>query len=185
MAYTPVELRHVRVSRGLFGYRRDAVEELLLDVADSFENVWRERGELADQVEEMEKQMSELRRREELLAHTLVAAEQAASEVRAHAKREAELVISEAHQEARSVARGAQSEHARLTAEIRRMEALLRSALGMIEESGHEAQAAEEPAPESPPSSGETWPRREDTREFARPVRPVVNVPAEQEAQAG
>jgi cell division initiation protein len=185
MGYTPVELRHVRVSRGLFGYKRDAVEELLLDVADSFENVWRERGELADQVEEMEKQMTALRHREELLAHTLVAAEQAASEVRAHAKREAELIITEAHHEARSVARGAESDHARLTAEARRMEALLRAALGMIEESTHGAEAAEDPAAESPPSAAEKWPRSEDTREFARPVRPVLKLPPEQEAQAG
>ena len=187
MAYTPVELRHVRIARGLVGYKRDAVEELLLDVADSFENVWRERGELADQVEVMEKQLAELRRREELLAHTLVAAEQAASEVRAHAKREAELIINEAHQEARAVGRGAQSEHARLLAEVRRMEALLRAALGMVEESIHDALPAEEPAPEreSAPSPGETWPRREDTREFARPVRPIQKLPPEQEAQAG
>ena len=50
MSYTPVELRHVRVRRGLFGYKRSAVEQLLLEVADSFEDVWRERGELADEV---------------------------------------------------------------------------------------------------------------------------------------
>src|SRR3954451_2529317 len=102
MSYTPVELRHVRVGRGLFGYKRAAVEQLLLDVADSFEDAWRERGELADHVEELEKTMEQLRRREELLTSTLVAAEQAASDVRANAKREAELVVDEAHQEARS-----------------------------------------------------------------------------------
>jgi cell division initiation protein len=113
MSYTPVELRHVRVARGLFGYKRAAVEQLLLDVADSFEGVWRERGELADEVEELEKTMAELKHREELLTRTLVAAEQAASDVRDAAKRQAELIIAEAHQEARSIARGAQNEHAR------------------------------------------------------------------------
>jgi cell division initiation protein len=185
MSYTPVELRHVRIGRGLFGYRRSAVEELLNDVADSFENVWRERGELADQVEELDKQMAELRRREELLAHTLVAAENAAAEVRANAKREAEPVVAEAHQEARSIARGAQSEHARLAAEIRRMEALLRAALGMVEESAHETQPKDERAAEGVQEAGETWPHRDDTREFARPVRPVPKLPPERKAQAG
>jgi cell division initiation protein len=185
MSYTPVELRHVRIGRGLFGYRRSAVEELLNEVADSFENVWRERGELADQVEEMDKQMAELRRREELLAHTLVAAENAAAEVRANAKREAELVVAEAHQEARSIARGAQSEHARLAAEIRRMEALLRAALGMVEESAHETQPKDERAAKGVQEPSETWPHRDDTREFARPVRPVPKLPPEREAQAG
>jgi cell division initiation protein len=185
MSYTPVELRHVRVGRGLFGYKRSAVEQLLLEVADSFEDVWRERGELADEVEEMGKKMLELRRREELLAHTLVAAEQAAADVRDHAKREAELVVAEAHQEARSVSRGSHSEHARLSAEVRRMEAMLRAALGMVEEAGREAPSEHEPASEAGagPAENETWPNREDTREFPRPV-PAPELPGEPEAQA-
>ena len=54
MTYTPVELRHVRVGRGLFGYNRAMVEQILDEVADSFETVWRERGELADQVDALE-----------------------------------------------------------------------------------------------------------------------------------
>lgn len=185
MSYTPVELRHVRVGRGLFGYKRSAVEQLLLEVADSFEDVWRERGELADEVEELEKKMEELKRREELLAHTLVAAEQAASDVREHAKREAELIVAEAHQEARSIARGAQSEHARLAAEVRRMEALLRAALGMVEEAAQEVPSEDEPGLEAEPKRVETWPRRDDTREFPRNVSPVHELPNEPEAQAG
>jgi cell division initiation protein len=182
MSYTPVELRHVRVGRGLFGYKRAAVEQLLLDVADSFEDVWRERAELADEVEELEKTMADLKHREELLTRTLVAAEQAAADVRDTAKRQAELVIAEAHQEARSIARGAQNEHARLAAEVRRMEALLRAALGMVEEAAHEASEDEVDGEERP--ENETWPRRDDTREFARPVRPVPELPSEPEAQA-
>ena len=54
MSYTPVELRHVRVGRRPFGYDRASVEQILSDVADSFETVWRDRGELADKVEALE-----------------------------------------------------------------------------------------------------------------------------------
>ena len=54
MSYTPVELRHVRVGRRPFGYHRASVEQILNDVADSFETVWRDRGELADKVEQLE-----------------------------------------------------------------------------------------------------------------------------------
>jgi len=183
MPYTPVELRHVRIRRGLLGYMRDTVDQLLLDVADSFEVVWRERGELEDRVELLERELETLRKRGDALANALVAAEQAAADMREHAKREAELIVAEAHQEARSITRGVQSEHARLSAEVRRMEALLRAALGMVEESAQGA-AANEPAPE-PASEPESWPRREDTREFPRPVRPVRGVDPSREAQAG
>ena len=34
MRYTPVELRHVRMGRALFGYRRDDTDRMLEDVAD-------------------------------------------------------------------------------------------------------------------------------------------------------
>lgn len=205
MSYTPVELRHVRIGRGLFGYDRRAVEQLLLGVADSFEEVWSERGELADELDDLSKQMAELKRREELLTRTLVSAEQVAEEIREHAKREAALILSEAHQEARSVTRGVHSEHARLAAEVRRMEALLRAALGMVEEAGHGAVAedgspSEDDAPEGPSFEGHsleghgpeprperpaTWPNREDTREFPRTVRPVQELPRSPEAQTG
>ena len=40
MRYTPVELRHVRLDRALFGgYKRGETDALLSDVADSFEDV--------------------------------------------------------------------------------------------------------------------------------------------------
>ena len=192
MPYTPVELRHVHLARGLLGYRRDAVEQLLHDVADSFEAVWRERGELEDKVEALEQQTTELRRREELLANALVAAEQAAKEVRDHAQKEAELIVAEAHQEARSITRGAQSESARLNAEARRIEALLRAALGMVGEGVAEAAPepqpggeAETPRAPSQPKPVESWPRREDTREFPRPLRPTPEALSKPEVRAG
>jgi cell division initiation protein len=186
MPYTPVELRHVRIGRGLLGYKRDAVEQLLLEVADSFENVWRERGELADLVEALEKQTEELKRREQLLGNALVSAEQAASEVREHAKREAELIVAEAHHEARSISRGAQGEHARLAAEVRRIEALLRAALGIVEEGSHGGVPGSAETESGDPDSkkGKVWPARDDTREFPRTVRPVPARPSEPESQA-
>ena len=135
MSYTPVELRHVRVGRALIGYKRDAVQNLLTELAESFETVWRERHELADQVEAMEQELQQLRTREHALTQTLLVAEQAAARVREQAKSEAELILAEAHNEARSVTRNAEAERHRLHAETRRIEALLRGALGMIEES--------------------------------------------------
>ena len=155
MPYTPVELRHVRIGRALLGFRRDETLRLIEEVADSFEAVWRDRGELADKVEELERVLADFRQREQLLSQTLVAAERAASEAREAARREAELVLAEAHQEARSVIRGAQGERERLIAEGRRVRTLLRSALGLVEESMHEEQGPE------------PWPDRHDTREFA------------------
>lgn len=159
MRYTPVELRHVRLDRGLFGgYKRPQTDALLSDVADSFEDVWRERGELADRLEDVERHLDEVKQRETLLASTLIAAERTAAEAVESAKREAEVIVAEAHHESRSITRAAQGERDRLFAESRRVETLLRAALGIIEErSQTEAAVDEEPV---------SWPNRENTSEF-------------------
>ena len=163
MRYTPVELRHVRLNRALFGgYKRAETDALLSDVADSFEDVWRERGELADRLEDVEKVLDEVKQRETLLASTLIAAERTAAEAVESAKREAEVIVAEAHQESRSITRAAQGERDRLFAESRRVEALLRAALGIVEERHHGDPPANEDADDGPPS----WPNRENTSEF-------------------
>jgi len=165
MRYTPVELRHVKIGRSTIGgYRKLETEKLLEDIADSFEEVWRDRGELTDKLEDVEKILAEVKQRESLLASTLVAAERASTEIREAAKREAELIIAEAHQEARSVTRGAQSERERLFTEVRRVETLLRAALGMVEETRNELPAS--PAAPAAATQPEHWPKRQDTREF-------------------
>ena len=180
MPSTPVELRHVRFSRAIFrGYNRGAVDEVIEEVVESFETVWRERAELADHAELLEKQLEDLRTREALLATTLVSAEKAAADAKQQAKREAELIIAEAHGEARSITRTAQADRERLFAEARRVQALLRSALGMIEEV--DAASGVEPA-ERDDSAPTSWPRREETREFARAN---LFVAGDEEAQAG
>ena len=54
MALTPVEIRHVKLGRGLTGYRRTATDRLLEEIVDSFEEVWRERADLQDKNERLE-----------------------------------------------------------------------------------------------------------------------------------
>ena len=53
MSFTPVEIRHVRFKRALFGYRRSAVDQSLTGIAESFEGVWQDRLYLADRVEQL------------------------------------------------------------------------------------------------------------------------------------
>jgi cell division initiation protein len=173
MPYTPVELRHVRVGRALLGYKRAAVQDLLTELADNFETVWRERHELADRLESMEHELEQLRTREQALTQTLVVAEQAAARVREQAKREAEMIVAEAHGQARAVTRDAEGERQRLHAESRRIEALLRGALGMIEESA----PSSEPAPAEPVGG---WPEHEEPTEPEEEAAPAETPASEQ-----
>ena len=141
MNYTPVEIRHVKLRRGLLGYRRPQVDQLLEEITESFENVWRERADHSDRVELLEGELKSHRELEGLLRTTLVSAEKSAHELKAHAKREADLVLEEAHAEARSVTMAAKAERERLVAEARKVRALLEAALDAVEDAA-DAEAA-------------------------------------------
>jgi cell division initiation protein len=142
MTITPVELHHIRLKRGLFGYGRGPVDELIIEIADSFEEVWRQRADFADKIEHLEGELSRHRDLESLLRTTLVSAEKSAHELKDQAKREAELVVGEAHAEARAVTRAAATERERLLAEARKVRALLEAALDAVDDADTDAQAA-------------------------------------------
>ena len=141
MAYTPVELRHVRFKRGLLGYTCTPVDRTIEEVVDSFETVWRERADFADRIEQLEADLKRHRELESLLRSTLTTAEQSAHELRDQARREAALVLEEAHAEARRITRGAIAERERLATETHRIKALLGAALDAVDDADGEVQA--------------------------------------------
>jgi cell division initiation protein len=134
MALTPVEIRHMTPGTGLFGYKRAAMDRLLDEIAASFEDVWRERADLADKIEQLESDLVRFRELEALLRTTLVSAERSSAEMKEQARREADLILGEAHAEARKVQREASAENERLVADSRKIRAQLRAALEGIEE---------------------------------------------------
>lgn len=134
MTLTPVEIRHLKPVRSIVGgYRKAAIDDLLGEIAGSFEDVWRERADLYDKVEQLEADLVRFRELEALLRTTLVSAERAAVTLKEQAGKEADLIIEEARNEARAITRSARADHDRLLAETRRVESVLRSALALVD----------------------------------------------------
>jgi cell division initiation protein len=124
MSLTPVEIRHVKLRRRLFGYDRKATDRLLEDIVSSFEQVWRERADLRDEMEDVEAELTRQKEIEGALRSTLISAERMADDVRTHARREAEVIVSEARSTARDIVAGAETERERIHNEIRRLRSL-------------------------------------------------------------
>ena len=135
MPLTPVEIRHINLRRAwLRGYRKPGVDGLLTEIAESFEEVWRERAELADRLEELEGEAAKHRELEALLRSTLVSAERAAQDMKEQARRESDLIVQEAHAESRRVTREAAAEKRRLEEDMVKIRAQLRAALDSLGE---------------------------------------------------
>ena len=124
MSLTPVEIRHVRLGRRFSGYDRHATDTLLGKITESFEDVWRERADLRDEIERLEGELARFRDLEVLLRNTLVSAERSADELRAQAHREADVILDEARLKAREIGGGAESERERVRADIRKLKTL-------------------------------------------------------------
>jgi cell division initiation protein len=124
MALTPVEIRHVDLGRRPLGYDRRATDDLLSAIVTSFEQVWRERADLRDEIEELGGELSRQKEIEGALRNTLLSAERMADDVRTQARREADVIISEARATARDIVSGAENERERINGEIRRLRTL-------------------------------------------------------------
>jgi len=124
MALTPVEIRHVKLRRRPLGYERRPTDDLLSEIVTSFEQVWRERADLRDEMEELEGELARQKEIEGALRNTLLSAERMADDVRTQARRESDVIISEARATARDIISGAESERERIHGEIRRLRTL-------------------------------------------------------------
>src|SRR5436190_22674661 len=133
MNYAPVEIRHVRFGRSLFGYRRTAVDTALAEIASSYEGVWQERMDLGDRVDDLEREVTRHREMEELMRTTLLTAERASQDMRADARREAGTIVEEAHREARAITNDARRERELLLVSSRRVRALISAALDAVD----------------------------------------------------
>lgn len=134
MPITPVEIRHLQLKRSVLGgYRRGIVDRLLEQIATDYEQVWRERADFSDRIEELQAEVDRHVELETLLRNTLVSAEKSARDMKDAARRESDTIVTEAHAEARSILREAMSEKEHLSRDIRQIRALLRSALDAVD----------------------------------------------------
>jgi cell division initiation protein len=149
MPLTPVEIRHMELHRTwLRGYRKGGVDRLLSEIADSFEEVWRERADMADRLDELEAEAGKHREMEALLRSTLVSAERAANDMKEQARRESDLIVQEARAEGRRITHEIAAERDRLEQEVRKIRALLRTALETLEVPTDERAQEAESGPE-------------------------------------
>ena len=100
MPLTPLDI-HNKVFRNRWGgYVQEEVDDFLDEVVRDYETVIKERNGLKEQLENLAERVSRYEGMEQALQQALVAAQSNAEEVRANARKEAELIIQQAQMEA-------------------------------------------------------------------------------------
>ena len=93
---TPLDVLGQKFSKRFQGYDPQQVHEFLASVANTIENLTRERGELRQQIRSLEAELASFRKREHALQEALVAAQRSADDTLDAARAEGEKIVAEA-----------------------------------------------------------------------------------------
>jgi cell division initiation protein len=93
---SPLEIQKREFSKKWKGLDPVEVQTFLTDVAEDMEVLARENADLENRLRSLEQENEEHRERERILKQTLLSAQQASEDIRAAARKEAELIVREA-----------------------------------------------------------------------------------------
>lgn len=106
---TPLDIHNKEFRKAFRGYAEAEVDEFLDQIVRDLEMLLKEKHDLEQRLEEAENRLSNYQALEETLKQTLILAEATADEVRANARREAELTVKEAQAKAKEIVEDAEA----------------------------------------------------------------------------
>ena len=118
MKITPVDIRQVIFRISFKGYDPREVHSFLLSVAEELEMALKENVGLHVRVEEQERSITALKKKESAVTDTLVAAQKAMEELRLASQKEGEMVVREAEARAEEITRSAVRQVTQLQGEL-------------------------------------------------------------------
>ncbi|HEV8617461.1 MAG TPA: DivIVA domain-containing protein [Methylomirabilota bacterium] len=119
MRITPHDIRQQQFTVKMFkGYDIQEVDAFLEDVGEDYESLLKETALLKEQLAAQEERTRGVSEREKSLQDTLVTTQRLAEEMKAAAKREADLIVREAELRGEKLAEEARGEEAKIRTEI-------------------------------------------------------------------
>lgn len=121
MRITALEVRSYQLKKAFRGYDEREVQHLKELASDALEEATREIGSLEDRLREANARLSDHIAQEDILKSTITTAQSMVEDIKANAKKEAELLLAEARLQADEIIRQAQSRATQIQEEIFRL----------------------------------------------------------------
>ncbi|MBI3178218.1 MAG: DivIVA domain-containing protein, partial [Deltaproteobacteria bacterium] len=118
MKLSPIDVQQQQFRSAWRGYDRREVKAFLDLVAEQLTELSRENGKLAGELRQRKRELDEHRDREETLREAMLTAQRAIDEIRDQAKKEAQLVVSEAEMRAEKILHNAHGRVGKIVDEI-------------------------------------------------------------------
>lgn len=119
MTLTPQDILSQQFTIKVKGFDKEEVNHFMIQMAEVLEGEIMEREKLKKELDITKEQLSQLKKREDVLRDTLISAQKFSHEIKMNAERESELVIKESEIKAEAIINNAISRQRELKEEIR------------------------------------------------------------------
>ena len=103
MKLTPMDINNKEFKRGLRGYNAEEVDELLDEVVENYEEMYKENSNLKEKLANLNEKIEYYSKIETTIQNTLLLAQNAAEQAKSSAKKEAELMVKNANETAQKI----------------------------------------------------------------------------------
>ena len=210
---TPMDIHNKTFSKGLRGYSEEEVNDFLRQIVTDYEQIYREHREMEEEMDQMKVKLANYEKISDTMTATLQLAKDTAENVKKNAKRNADILISNAKMEGARQVKDAEDYRRRLAETMIHTEGNMKNYVSKIRKDlelalasidalenlkapvvpGYAYPAVELPKEEAPDAPAEEIPAEEAPDEAAPAEEPAPEVeetpteepaPAEEEAKA-
>lgn len=121
MSITPIDIQQHQFKTRLLGYEKGAVDHFLELLAEELERLHRQSQELKEELARTRASLEEMRSRELTLKETLLTTQRVTDDLKANARKEAEIMVAEAELRADKIVQAADERRIQLISEIQEM----------------------------------------------------------------
>lgn len=179
---TPMDIHNKTFSKGLRGYSEEEVNDFLRQIVTDYEQIYREHREMEEEMDQMKLKLSNYERISDTMTATLQLAKDTAENVKKNAKRNADILISNAKMEGDRQVKDAEDYRRRLAETMIHTEGNMKNYVSKIRKDLELALASIDALEnlKAPIVPGYAYPAVELTEEEAPADAPAEEIPTEE-----
>ena len=179
---TPMDIHNKTFSKGLRGYSEEEVNDFLRQIVTDYEQIYREHREMEEEMDQMKVKLSNYERISDTMTATLQLAKDTAENVKKNAKRNADILISNAKMEGDRQVKDAEDYRRRLAETMIHTEGNMKNYVSKIRKDLELALASIDALEnlKAPIVPGYAYPAVELPKEEALADAPAEEIPAEE-----
>ena len=121
MSITPIDIQQHQFKTRLMGYEKSGVDHFLELLAEELERLHRQNQETREELARTRSSLEEMRSREVTLRETLLTTQKMTDDLKANARKEAEIIVAEAEIRGEKIIRDAEARRIQLISEVQEL----------------------------------------------------------------